>query len=156
MPGPVTLRPIEPGDEPFLREVYYSTRYDELRVVNWSMAEREMFLRMQFDAQHAYYQQHYPDASFSIILEQGQPAGRLYLHRGPSEYRIIDIALLPAFQGKGIGTGLLAGILIEAASQAKPVTIHVERFNPAQRLYLRLGFQVLEEGPVYLLLQKNP
>ena len=52
---------------------------------------------MPFDAQHAYYQEHYAGAAFDVILVDGQPAGRLYVARESDEIRIIDIALLPEY-----------------------------------------------------------
>ena len=52
----------------------------------------------------------------------------------------MDIALLPEYRGRGIGTALLEELLVEADATGRRVTIHVERFNPARRLYERLGF----------------
>jgi predicted GNAT family acetyltransferase len=45
---------------------------------------------------------------------------------------------------------LLAGILAEG----RRVTIHVERMNPALRLYERLGFVLAEDRGVYLFLER--
>jgi ribosomal protein S18 acetylase RimI-like enzyme len=67
--------------------------------------------------------------------------------------RIIDIALLPAWRGRGIGGRLLRGLQEEAAAGSKPLTIHVERMNPALRLYERLGFALREDKGVYLFLE---
>lgn len=155
MPGDLTTRPIQPDDLPFLREVYASTRADELALTNWSDPEKQVFLQMQFDAQHRHYQQHYPDADFRIILREAHPIGRLYLARLPHEFRIIDLALLPAHRGAGIGTALLQEILREAAAAGKPVRLHVERLNPALRLYQRLGFTTVEAGQIYLLMERR-
>ncbi|MDH3282289.1 MAG: GNAT family N-acetyltransferase, partial [Gammaproteobacteria bacterium] len=60
---------------------------------------------------------------------------------------------LPQYCGRGIGSGLLGNIMHEAASAGLPVTIHVEKFNPALRLYGRLGFNVIEDKGVYFLMQ---
>ena len=86
---------------------------------------------MQFHAQADWYRQHYADASFDVVLVDGEPAGRLYLHRGETEIRIVDIALLPEHRGSGIATSLLRDLLAEADAAGKSVTIHVERLNPA-------------------------
>ena len=94
----ITLRPVSPADEAFLCEVYSSTRTEELAPVPWDDAQKAAFLRMQFTAQHQYYQEHYPQAAFDVILVAGQPAGRLYVHRGSDEERIVDIAMLPAWR----------------------------------------------------------
>jgi ribosomal protein S18 acetylase RimI-like enzyme len=151
-----TLRSIKPGDEPFLREVYAASRQEELALTGWAETQKEAFLRMQFDAQHHHYQTHYPGADFSIVLEGDQPIGRLYVDRGTKEFRIIDIALLPAWRGQGLGTRLIEDILGEAGKAGKPVRIYVERFNRARSLYQRLGFQAVEEGPVYSFMERLP
>jgi ribosomal protein S18 acetylase RimI-like enzyme len=86
----------------------------------------------------------------------GEPAGRLYLFRGDREIRIVDIALLPEHRGNGAGSSLLRDVLAEADAGGKRVTIHVERANPALRLYERLGFSIAEDRGVYLFLERPP
>jgi ribosomal protein S18 acetylase RimI-like enzyme len=149
----ITLRPIGPADEPFLREVYSSTRAEELAPVPWTDEQKAAFLQMQFDAQHRYYHEQYPNSAFDVILIEGEPAGRLYVHRGPDEFLIIDIAMLPAYRNRRIGTHLIGALQTEAALARKPLRIHVERFNPALRLYDRLGFQQIDDQGVYLFLE---
>jgi ribosomal protein S18 acetylase RimI-like enzyme len=150
----VTLRPITDGDGPFLFRVYASTREAELAPVPWTPAQKEAFLRMQFNAQHAHYRADYRGAQRSIIVRDGAPAGRLYVDRREGELRIVDISLLPEHRGAGIGGALLRELQDEAARARKPLTIHVERNNPALRLYARLGFQVVEGGDaIYQLME---
>jgi ribosomal protein S18 acetylase RimI-like enzyme len=152
----VELRAAEPADEEFLFRVYASTREDELREASWDGAQKEKFLRMQFGAQASWYAAQHADASFDVVVVDGEPAGRLYVHRGESEIRIIDISLLPEHRGRGIGSSILGQLLAEADEAGKRVTIHVERFNPALRLYERLGFSVAEDKGVYLFLERPP
>jgi ribosomal protein S18 acetylase RimI-like enzyme len=153
MRGGVALRPVEPADEPFLRRVYASTRAEELELVPWDETHKESFLRMQFDAQDRWYREHYAGATYEVVLVDGERAGRLYVRRGEDEIRIMDIALLPQHRGDGVGTSLVRDLLAEAEVDGKRVTIHVERFNPALRLYERLGFSIAEDKGVYLLLE---
>jgi ribosomal protein S18 acetylase RimI-like enzyme len=122
--------------------------------VPWDEEQKDLFLRMQFDAQDAWWHENYAAASFDVILVDGEPAGRLYVHRGPSEIRIVDIALLPEQRGNGVGTRLLEDLLAEGDASSKSVTIHVERMNPALRLYDRLGFTLAEDKGVYLFLER--
>jgi GNAT superfamily N-acetyltransferase len=155
-PPAVAFRPIASDDAPFLYRVYASTREEELRPVPWTAAEKDAFLHQQFQAQHTYYQEHYEGARFEVILRDGQPIGRLYVARWADEIRIVDIALLPEHRGAGIGSGVLRGLLAEAAAAGKPVRIHVERLNPARRLYERLGFLPVEDKGVYYLMEWRP
>ena len=154
MPVAVTLRPTRwPEDESFLRELYASTRAEELAQVPWSEEQKAQFCAMQFTAQHHHYEKYYPEASRHIIEHGTVPAGRLYVDRTPQEIRIVDISLLPAHRGAGVGTKLLRGLQDEAALAGKALSIHVEKFNPALGLYQRLGFQVREDKGVYLLME---
>jgi ribosomal protein S18 acetylase RimI-like enzyme len=147
------LRPITPDDDSFLARVYASTRWDELAPTGWSDEEKAVFCRRQFDAQSAHYRENYPDASLQVIEREGVAIGRLYVAHWEREIRIMDIALLPEHRGAGIGTKLLRDLQEEARSAGKSLTIHVERFNPALRLYERLGFQQIEDKGVYLLMR---
>jgi ribosomal protein S18 acetylase RimI-like enzyme len=152
----IELRPIEPSDEEFLYRVYASTRQEELAQTAWPKEQRAAFLRMQFDAQSRYYREHYSEASFDVILSDGYPIGRLYVARWPEEIRIVDVALLPENRNSGIGTTLLQDLISESEESGKPLSIHVERFNPALRLYERLGFREKLDKGVYLLMERPP
>lgn len=141
----------------FLCRLYASTRADEMAlVVDWTDEQKAAFLRMQFEAQHAHYQQHYPDAQFDLLLLDGVPAGRLYVHRREREIRLVDIALMPEHRNGGIGSELLRDLMAEAEASGKPLTIHVEKFNPAMNLYRRLGFQPIEDRGPYDLMEWRP
>jgi ribosomal protein S18 acetylase RimI-like enzyme len=151
-PPEIRFRRIRPADEPFLHRLYASTRQDELAQVPWSEAEKAQFLEMQFQAQHKYYLEQFTKADLGLILEGDQPIGRLYLDHRDDEIRLIDIALLPEHRGRGLGSRLMRDILAMAKKAGKAVRIHVEQFNPAQRLYQRLGFRkVQDEGPYYFM-----
>ncbi len=155
-PTKITSRPITDDDLEVLAEIYASTRREEVAQVPWTEAEREAFLRSQFDAQHAHYQTHYPDADFLLLLRDGEPIGRFYVDRWEDQIRLVDIALLPAARGSGVGTLLLESLMAEATAARKPITIHVETNNPAMRLYQRLGFRKIEDKGVYHLMEWRP
>ncbi len=148
----VALRPAAPEDRELLFRVYASTREEELAPVPWPPEAKETFLRQQFDAQDAWWRTNYAGATFDVVVVDGRDAGRLYLWEGPTEVRIVDVALLPQARRGGVGTGLLRDVRARAAAAGKAVTIHVERMNPALALYERLGFRLVEDKGVYLFL----
>jgi ribosomal protein S18 acetylase RimI-like enzyme len=149
----LAFRPISDADLPFLAEVYASTRTEELAVTPWTEAQKAEFLDMQFRAQHAHYQRHYPQADWLVTMRGGEDIGRLYIDRWPTQHGIIDIAFLPAHRGHGLGSALLRDLMDEAATAGKGITIHVEKYNPAMRLYRRLGFKTVEDQGVYDLMR---
>jgi GNAT superfamily N-acetyltransferase len=150
----LTWRPEAPDDAPFLEDLYVSVRWEEVQALPWSDEMRRTFLRSQFAAQRAHYAAAWRDCSdFHILLDAGRPIGRLYLHDNGADVRVIDVSLVPDRRGRGIGGALLAAVLAAAAAEGRTVSIHVEQFNPAQRLYRRLGFRDVDvEGP-YILMQ---
>jgi GNAT superfamily N-acetyltransferase len=152
----LVLRHERNEDEGFLRELYASTRIGELASVGWSPAQTGEFLRMQFDLQRAHYRRHYPDASFLIVVIDGRPVGRLYVHYTRQDVRVLDIALVPDARGKGIGRGLLETVLEQAARLGAPVTLHVALGNPARRLYERLGFRGVTQDALNVFMERPP
>lgn len=139
-PSRPNLRSVTPGDDAFLFELYASTRAGELAAWGWSAAQQEPFLRMQWLAQKRGYEARYPSEGHHIIELGGRPVGRLWVVRGEHALRLVDVTLLPANRGSGLGTGLLRSLQEEAVAAGKPLRLSVARDNPARRLYARLGF----------------
>ncbi|MDD5112528.1 MAG: GNAT family N-acetyltransferase [Methylobacter sp.] len=149
----IQFRPITKDDMDFLHKVYASTRELELQQTDWNDEQKKAFVDMQFNAQHTFYMQNYHDATFEVISYKGAPAGRLYLLKSPKELLIVDITLLPRFCGQGIGSEILGQLMREAAETDRSLLIHVEKFNPALKLYTRLGFKVVEDKDVYFYME---
>ena len=126
----LSFRAEFPEDEAFLAKLYATTRDIEMALTGWDAARQQAFLRQQFQFQTTHY--------------------------GAREIRLMDIALMPEFRRSGIGGAILKNLLQEAAQQEKTVTLHVERFNPAPRLYERLGFHVVEDLGINLLMEWPP
>ena len=143
------LRPATVDDEPFLRNLFASTRADELAFLSGDHHQAEAFIAMQFNAQSRQYVLSYPQALNSIILWDDAPIGRLLLDRGEREFTLVDVALLPIYRGTGIGTGLIQDIVKEAGAAGKPIRLHVSTSNAAKRLYERLGFSRVGGDAVY-------
>jgi GNAT superfamily N-acetyltransferase len=142
------LRPETEADIPFLRRLYASTRWEELAIVtDWSDAQKLAFLDSQFGFQRHHYRTCYPETSWGVLEDNGVPAGRLYVQRGPNTLLVMDIALLPDWRARGIGTALMQWICAQARATGKSVTVSVEKYNRAQTLYRRLGFrEISDEG----------
>ena len=152
----VELRPACPSDQGFVQAVYASTRLDELALVPWTAEQKAAFLEFQFHAQRLSYLNEFPSAEYYIVEYAGQPAGRMIVDRSGSSLLLMDIALLPEFRNRGLGTALLRDLLYEADQAGRPVRLHVEAFNPAMRLYQRLGFVKTGEIGIYSEMVRPP
>lgn len=147
------LRPVCPEDEPFLFAVYASTRAEELSQVPWDEVQKRAFLQMQFNAQRHHYERAYPHALHQVILQGELPVGRLWSDRTAERIHLLDLTILPAHRGSGLGSTLLRELQGEAAGSDQAITIYVESFNPSLRLFERLGFQRVAEEGAHLLLR---
>jgi ribosomal protein S18 acetylase RimI-like enzyme len=152
----VILRPVTATDEDFLFQLYRSTRIEEMALWNWPPAQQEAFLKMQFKARQHSYRAQSPHAEDQLVLLQNQPIGRFLVARSQNEIDLMDIALLPEFRKKGIGTALLHGLLREATAAKKNVRLHVVPSNPAAHLYTRLGFSKIGGDELYLEMAWKP
>ena len=153
----LTLRRVEPDDEEFLVALYASTREEELAQVEWAEGQKEQFLRWQYGLQRSEYQTRFPDADYYIVLMDNQAAGRIWIGRDHQQIRLLDIALLPGFQNRGIGT-ILIRRLIDEASQTNKFLRHMVFVlnNDAHRFYERLGFAVIEDLGAYKHMEWRP
>jgi ribosomal protein S18 acetylase RimI-like enzyme len=153
MGSSVVLRPVTPGDGDFLRRLYAATR-DDVSLAPWSEAERNAFLEMQFTAQSADYGRRFPRSDHSIVTVAGCDVGRIWIDRGDEEIRLLDIALLPEHRGQGTGRVLLERLIAESVAAGTPLRHTVDKANSgARRLYERLGFAVIEDSELHLLME---
>ena len=132
----LTLREATPEDEPFLLDVYASTRSEELEGLGWNEDQKRAFIKMQFMAR----ERSYPRVDNRIILWNGCPIGRMMVDRDDASILLRDIALLTEYRNAGIGRRLLTDLMKEATSAGKPIRLHVVSTSPAVRFYERLGF----------------
>jgi GNAT superfamily N-acetyltransferase len=149
-------RPETEADIPFLMRLFASTREEELAPAPWSAEQKQAFLASQFQAQRYHYRTFIKDCSFDVIEENGVPVGRLYLEPRASCLHLVDIALLPAWRGSGIGTAILEALQAAGRAQGKAVSTFVEKNNPAMRLYRRLGFAEISDAGIYLEMEWRP
>ena len=154
----ISLRPVTPMDEDILLKIYASTRDDEMQqATGWSEEQKEMFLRWQLQMQRQDYEARFPVTDYQLILFRGLPAGRLWVARTPEQMRLLDIAILPEFQNHKIGTYLLRNLIRESEETGIPLRHMIFKLNTeARRFYERLGFRLIEDERMYLLMERHP
>jgi ribosomal protein S18 acetylase RimI-like enzyme len=144
-------RPAAAGDEAFLRELYATTRPE---VVDWDDEERGAFLDLQLRAQRQDWVVRFPGSVHEVILLDGREIGRVWVAWLPDECRIVDLTVLPVHRSEGIGSRVAREILAEADSRQLRVRLTVARENAAAlAFWSRLGFEVVDEGPLDFALE---
>jgi N-acetylglutamate synthase-like GNAT family acetyltransferase len=116
----------------------------ELALANWDDGQKQRYLRTRFSAQIDDYarQRSLNDLhDFHVILQNGEPVGRLCVQRHDHEIRIADVTLLPEYRIRETWLPLLKSILAEAQQRGLPARLHVEGGTPAAKFYAQLGFK---------------
>ncbi|HEY3740762.1 MAG TPA: GNAT family N-acetyltransferase [Bryobacteraceae bacterium] len=142
----LAVRPALPQDEIFLYELYRAIRGPQFEQTALTPPQREHMLQFQFRAQLSSYTQQYPNSCYHIVLLDSKPCGRLWVAPGQQELHLVDIAMHPSVQSKGVGTALVQRLQQEAQQLRVPITSVVDRFNPGSfRFHKRLGFTIVRE-----------
>ena len=153
----LAVRPALPQDEIFLYDLYAAVREPEFALAQISATQKELLIRMQFRAQMSAYTEMYPNSCYHVVLLDAKPVGRLWVAPGDGELQLVDIALHPKLQGKGIGTVLIQRVQQEAANARLPIRSCVFRFNPGSlRFHRRLGFSVVREDQTHYYMEWRP
>ncbi len=92
---------------------------------------------------------------YEIVEAEGRPIGALHVSRTQDEVEIVEIQLLPEYQGQSIGTELLQQELRFADERGLSVRLQVLRENRARSLYKRLGFHVYDETDTHFLMKRT-
>ncbi|GAA0920413.1 GNAT family N-acetyltransferase [Streptomyces thermoalcalitolerans] len=91
-------------------------------------------------AQRDFHDRVFNPGQWQIITVDGTDAGMLHVEHRPTEIYLARIEIHPAYQGRGIGSRLIRGLLDQARRQGQDLTLDVLVVNHrAQALYRRLG-----------------
>jgi ribosomal protein S18 acetylase RimI-like enzyme len=127
-----TVRSATDADRDFLFELHRAAFRPSVEAMwGWDEDEQVAFFDARFD----------PDRR-RIVQVDGVDIGELVVDERPDEIYLARLALLPMWQGRGIGASIVRSLLARAEATAKPVVLQVLHTNPrAAQLYERLGFR---------------
>jgi hypothetical protein len=121
--------------------------------------QKDFLLRQQHVSQLYNWRHIYPDLEQWIIESGGEPVGRLIFSNLPDLIILHDLAMLPGRIGVGGGRTVIKDVIFaEAIRCGKIARASVAAYNPARRLYARLGVTELppDLGSPMIPLQWTP
>jgi ribosomal protein S18 acetylase RimI-like enzyme len=137
------LRACTEADDAFVYDVFVTTWESEVAALpNQNLARH--VLRIQHIAQERRFAGSFPSLQRYVVLQDGEPAGRLYVSDAPDRLQVVDLTLVPRFRDRGIGSRILRDLLRHAMAERRTVAIHVPRRNPGMTtLVASLGFDLV-------------
>jgi ribosomal protein S18 acetylase RimI-like enzyme len=152
----VSTRPATDQDDAFLFALFKAVRSPEFAHALLPLAQLDLLLSIQYAGQKQTYGARYPDGNAVILLE-GAPVGRIWLFRGTSEHRLVDISLMPEFRNRGFGVALVMEAIAAARAGGVPLRCSVAATNPGSlRFHQRLGFQIVGQDDLNYNLAVQP
>ncbi len=144
--GTKLMRPASAEDEAFLLELFAAGKREEFAAACVPGMQAQMLMEIQYRGRKMTYTAQYPDAEDWILLDEHEmPVGRLLLHRQETRWRIVDVAVVAAQRGRGLGSRVLRECQARCAKAGANLELSVTPTNVARRLYERLGFCALSE-----------
>lgn len=102
------------------------------------------------------FARHFAPAHLQIIGVDGVDVGMLEVRRESGRIWLAEIQLLPEHQSRGVGSAVLADLLVDAADAAQPLELQVLKVNPARAFYERLGLRVVDETDTHHVMSTRP
>jgi ribosomal protein S18 acetylase RimI-like enzyme len=141
------LRPAAEEDRDFVFGVIRVTMREYIdRTWGWDDAWQREHFAATFDAR-----------ALCIVVVNEHDAGVLEVYRNPDALYLANIQILPRFQSRGVGAGIIRGLMERAGELGLPMTLQVLKANPgARRLYERLGFALAGETATHWRMAAEP
>jgi GNAT superfamily N-acetyltransferase len=152
----VFFRPVTAQNRDLLLRIYASTRERELALVPWDAGQKSLFLQHQFAAQNQHYGTHFPEAEYSIVVHNGEDAGRILITRDPARIHVLEFTVLPEHRGCGIGTEIVRWLQEEARSKALPLTTYLDQLSDSQAWLEKRGFTRISDEGMHYKMQWKP
>lgn len=154
MTGQVSLRPETPDDDSFVRGLLADMKAAEFAPLGLPADALAHLVEGQVAVYRHGHAAQFPDARHLVIATpEHDRAGYLAVIRRSDALHLTQFLVDPALRGLGIGTATLTTLLGEARSQGLPLRLSVNPWNPARRLYERMGLAVVGESPVCLTME---
>jgi ribosomal protein S18 acetylase RimI-like enzyme len=130
----MNLRPARSEDFDYCARLYFEGMENIIKELNLNM-----------EAQIAGFRQRWDVTQVRIVTLDGSDIGWLQSFVKDDALFLGQLFVDKSLRGQGIGTELVQGLIEEAASAGRAVTLGVVKTNPALRLYERLGFRTTHD-----------
>jgi ribosomal protein S18 acetylase RimI-like enzyme len=147
VPPEWSLRPATNADREFLFDLHRGAYREAVDALwGWNDEEQERRFDERFELERP-----------QVIKVGAEDVGELRIEARADGFNLASLVLAPAWQGQGIGSSILDGLLGRAAAERKRVTLRVLVTNPrARRLYERKGFRVTSTTKTHVYMRAEP
>jgi GNAT superfamily N-acetyltransferase len=140
----ISLRLATSADTEFARVVHHSA-YREVVTKQFGTWEERL--------QDGFFEKGWRPGESQVIQVDGQDIGCLLQEIHDDYIQLVEVQILPHFQGRGIGSQIIERLIGDAAQRGIPLRLQVLKANRGQELYLRMGFVKTGETATHALME---
>ncbi len=140
----LSRRPAWESDTSFAREVHHRAYREvvEQQFGSWVEEQQDRFFEGDWNM-----------PAFEIVLSYGIACGYVCIEDRADEIYVRELVLLPAYQGRRIGSSLLREVMKRARTRRVPIRLGTFPKNRARHLYRKLGFREIGQTELHILLE---
>lgn len=90
-----------------------------------------------------------------IVLVKGNRVGVITISDWSDQLHLTFVALLPQYQGRGLGSQLIKYAQNKSTTERKPLSLQVLKNNPVKLFYEKHGFAVCDRNGTEKLLMRS-
>jgi len=140
----INMRQAKNSDLGFLQKLRSETMDEYLKQEGLPVDEFSHLKRIQYHFEAA-----------NILNIHGKPVGLFKYYEEEKVCHVVQVQILPQYQGKGIGKSLITTLQKQAIKEDVSINLSVLKSNPAKSLYERLGFTVISQSDNEFTMQYN-
>lgn len=120
------------NDEEFVHNLHHEAYRDVVcrQFGEWDISRQDKFFEEKWNPK-----------KFQILLCDGTPCGFLSVEDRSDHIFLSEVVILPAYQGRGIGSQIIDEEMQRALDSGLPVRLQVLNENRAIKLYKKIGFR---------------
>jgi ribosomal protein S18 acetylase RimI-like enzyme len=141
------LRKATSTDTPFLRQLHHRVYRD---------VTTRQFGSWDDSVQDGFFEKSLAEGEFHVVEENGELIGAIGLSDSPDCLHLVELQIVPEYQGRGYGSALLRKQIEQAQQRQQSIALRVLFENRAISLYARHGFVVTGQTDTHYLMERRP
>ncbi|WP_164914106.1 GNAT family N-acetyltransferase [Aquimarina sediminis] len=129
-------------DRDFLFGLRKLTMVEHLEKAGINLSDAEHLSRVNFNYECAF-----------VVFKSNKKVGVLKYEEREDTIEILQIQILPDYQGQGVGKSLIEDLVTKSRDLNKRLQLKVLKENPAKKLYERIGFGIISQDDDQFLMQ---
>jgi ribosomal protein S18 acetylase RimI-like enzyme len=140
----IRFTPALPSQREAFREMHHRCYHDVvLRQFGcWDLAQQDGF-----------FEKEWSERLFHTIEEDGCMVGGYAEKESEGCLMLLELQVLPEFQGRGIGTAVIKHMQSRAVKGGRSMSLRVLRQNRAVNLYAKLGFREVGRDDIAIIME---